>query len=104
MDPSNPFKGLRDKTTPAKPPRIEESTNEVAPPPKIPPREKRVGRPKGGRPKRVVAFTSDELYAWIEHLEHTPRPDGSYFPSQAAVLNRLLEIAKKTLDLRRDQL
>jgi hypothetical protein len=103
MNPNNPFAGLKNKTVPVKPSRVGESADE-APLPKIPPRESRVGRPKEGRPKRVVAFTSDELYAWIERLEHTPRPDGSYFSSQAAVVNRLLEIAKKTLDLGREQL
>jgi hypothetical protein len=104
MNPNNPFAGLKNKAVPIKPSHAGEDVDEAALPSKAPPRESRVGRPKEGRPKRVVAFTSDELYAWIERLEHTPRPDGSYFSSQAAVVNRLLEIAKKTLDIGREQL
>src|ERR1700731_2970718 len=66
MNPNNPFAGLKNKPVPVKPSHAGENVDGVVLPSKAPLRESRVGRPKEGRPKRVVAFTSDELYAWIE--------------------------------------
>ena len=56
------------------------------------------GRPVTERPHRVIGYVRTDLANWIRKLEHTERVDGTYFASQAELVNRLMEIAKEAID------
>lgn len=106
VDRDNPFALLSERRVRKEPtPREEFAERElrrqpVAPPtrPAIERTPRKLGRPRVDRPNRMTVWASDETYAWIQRLEHTPRADGRYFASQTELVEQLLRVAKGALD------
>lgn len=112
VDRDNPFallseRPVRNEPTPREEPAEREQVAEreparqsaASPTPAAMERSRRKpGRPRVDRPNRMTVWASNETYAWIQRLEHTPRTDGRYFTSQAELVEQLLRVAKRAID------